>query len=434
MKKVFRACHLILFFTIIATFPAHSVEMRRDTLCTSINFRQGYSIIDPDFENNRASLQRMTAWLDSLSAGESIIRLVTVRGSASPEGFTPYNRKLSIKRAENIGRHLMASRALPDSIVKAVDSDVDWELLRRMVLESGQEWSEEAAKIIAETPIWIFDKEGKIIDGKKRQLAMLGGGRPWFFMSQHFFPAMRNAGYTIICEHEPAAATYVAETTIDNRSEVTDTAMAIVLPPPQETAMQPAQAAAATVDAGQAPGTRFTALLKTNMLYDAAAVPNIAMEIALGNRWSIEAGWMYAGWKSAGRHRSWRINGGEAGVRFYIKGAPGDNSLLTGHHIGIYGQMLTYDFQFGGEGEIADNWSYGAGIAYGYSLPVARHLNIDFTLGIGYLGGKYKKYHPVDDCDVWDATYTRNWFGPTKVEVALVWYIGGNKARKGGGK
>ena len=39
-------------------------------------------------------------------------------------------------------------------------------------------------------------------------------------------------------------------------------------------------------------------------------------------------------------------------------------------------------------------WSYGGGVAYGYSLPVGHRFNVDFTLGIGYLGGSYKEYIP----------------------------------------
>ena len=38
----------------------------------------------------------------------------------------------------------------------------------------------------------------------------------------------------------------------------------------------------------------------------------------------------------------------------------------------------------------------GGGVAYGYSLPVGHRFNVDFTLGIGYLGGSYKEYIPLD--------------------------------------
>ena len=75
----------------------------------------------------------------------------------------------------------------------------------------------------------------------------------------------------------------------------------------------------------------------------------------------------------------------------------------------------------------------GGGVAYGYSLPVGHRFNVDFTLGIGYLGGSYKEYIPLDGHYVWQTTKNRRWFGPTKAGISLVWLIGrGNYSRKKG--
>ena len=117
---------------------------------------------------------------------------------------------------------------------------------------------------------------------------------------------------------------------------------------------------------------------------------------------------------------------------------------LTGHHLGIYGQIFTYDFETGGLGYMGGRpggtlWgrmNYAAGVEYGYSLPVARRLNVDFTIGVGYWGGTYHEYKPVDGCYVWQSTRQRHWLGPTKAEVSLVWLVGcGNyNGEKGGGR
>lgn len=65
---------------------------------------------------------------------------------------------------------------------------------------------------------------------------------------------------------------------------------------------------------------------------------------------------------------------------------------------------------------------------------MAKRLNIDFTIGIGYLRGEYKEYKPIDGCYVWQATKMRNWIGPTKAEISLVWLIGHKNCneKKGG--
>ena len=76
-----------------------------------------------------------------------------------------------------------------------------------------------------------------------------------------------------------------------------------------------------------------------------------------------------------------------------------------------------------------------AGIEYGYSLPIGRRLNIDFTLGLGYLGGKVVKYEPADRGYLWEDTHNFTWFGPVKAEISLTWLIGrGNVNMKGGNR
>ena len=72
-------------------------------------------------------------------------------------------------------------------------------------------------------------------------------------------------------------------------------------------------------------------------------------------------------------------------------------------------------------------WSYSAGLTLGYSMPIARRFNLEFGLGVGYLGGEYKKYDVSDCADgVFPVlgSYKRNYFGLTKAGVSLVWLIG----------
>lgn len=182
--------------------------------------------------------------------------------------------------------------------------------------------------------------------------------------------------------------------------------------------------------------------VKTNLLYDALLVPNAGVEFYLGKGFSASGSWMYAWWKKNRRHRYWRIYGGELAIRKYFC-RPEGGSPLSGHHLGVYGQILTYDFETGGRGYMGgkpggtlwEKMNYTAGLEYGYSLPVARRLNIDFVIGLGYWGGTYYEYLPMDNHYVWQATKQRHWFGPTKAEISLVWLLGrGNHNLKKGGK
>ena len=183
--------------------------------------------------------------------------------------------------------------------------------------------------------------------------------------------------------------------------------------------------------------------IRTNMLFDIAAVPNLGAEFYLGKNFSILADWMYGWWSSNHRHRYWQIYGGGLGARWYF-GRKADAKPLTGHHLGVYGSALIFDFEWGSTGYMGgkpggtlwDRCLVNSGIEYGYSLPIGSHLNIDFSIGLGYLGGNYIKYFTFDNDYYREKEYKMHFFGPTKAEISLVWLLGrGNSNnRKGGGE
>lgn len=174
--------------------------------------------------------------------------------------------------------------------------------------------------------------------------------------------------------------------------------------------------------------------LRTNLLYDAALIPNIGIEIWLGKQFTIGADWFgtWLSWDE--RHLYWQGYGGYLTLRYYF-GKQAKAYRFVGHHAGIYGSALTYDVEFGGKGYQAAKFGFGGGLEYGYSLRLNRSLSFDFTLGVGYQGGEYKVYQPTNDGTghyEWLATYKRHWIGPTKAEISLKWMIAPVGKKKGG--
>ncbi len=184
-----------------------------------------------------------------------------------------------------------------------------------------------------------------------------------------------------------------------------------------------------TVDRPVRNSRPFCMSVSTNMLFDLLATPNIGAEFHIAENWSVAANWHYAWWQSIPDNFFWRTYGGNISVRKYF-GKKAKEKPLTGHHLGVYGQMITYDFEFGAMGYLADRWNWSAGVEYGYSLPVARKLNIEFTFGAGYHWGVYAEYFPVDDHYVWQGTKRRRYIGPTKCEISLVWLLGSSNSNK----
>ena len=292
---------------------------------------------------------------------------------------------------------------------------VDWTGLTALVEASDMPYRAEVLDILHHTPEWVV-RDGQVVDSRKRQLEMLYGGRAWQYMEDHFFAQLRSTSVRVSCEFE-TFRTPEPEVVRDTVFIIQRDTMVL-----RDTVR---------ICYGGRSRRPFYMALKTNLLYDVALVPNIGVEFYLGKGWSVGGNWIYAWWKSDKRHNYWRTYGGELDVRKYF-GKKAKEKPLTGHHLGVYGQMLTYDFELGGTG-CQSKSSYGVGIEYGYSLPVAKRLNIDFGIGIGYLGGEYKEYKPIDGHYVWQATRQRHWFGPTKAEISLVWLIGRGNTNKGKG-
>ena len=175
-------------------------------------------------------------------------------------------------------------------------------------------------------------------------------------------------------------------------------------------------------------------VLKNNIAYDAAMIPNIGLELYLEQNWSLSYSWMFAWWENDAKHRFWHIYGGEIEAKKWI-GRRADKYKMEGHHLGGYIMAGTYDFEWGHGGEMS-NISLNVGISYGYTVRIAKEWYLDFGLGMGYVTGTYKKYKPTDYCYCLTKTKKRNYFGPSKAEITLIWSVGGyfDTKLKGGRK
>ena len=416
---------IAFIFLALAMQTAAAQENDKKEVC--IGFRVGSSLLDPKFENNEASLNDVIQFLNEVRNDTTIeLTQVTFCGSASPEGGNKLNRKLAQRRCANMEQYVRQRIMLPEDIIKRQEWSDAWQKLAIYVENSDMPNKKEVLHELLETPEYTYNKYGALVDSRKKRLMDMNYGRTWNYMLDKFFPSVRNASailVTIRKKNEPAPQPEPQPVPEEPKQPEP-----VVQPEPIVDTKQPAYFA-----------------IKTNMLYDALLVPNVGVEFSLGKRWSVAADWMYGWWSRNKSHRYWRVYGGGLTVRKYF-GAKAAEKPLQGHHIGINAQMLTYDIEFGGKGYMGgkpggtlwDRMNYTIGAEYGYSMPVARRLNIDFSLAAGYMGGRYYEYTPLDGHYVWQATKNRKWIGPTKVEVSLVWLLGhGNyntKTKKGGEK
>lgn len=184
------------------------------------------------------------------------------------------------------------------------------------------------------------------------------------------------------------------------------------------------------VDEVHEESTAPTFQLRTNGLYDLALSPNIGLEWQSSFGLAFQFDYVGAWWNSPSKNRFFSNYGFQTEIRYYFKHKNTANPF-RGLHAGVYGQMATFDFEFGGEGVQCPNLddAWGLGLSGGYTLPISRRWAIDFVLGLGYFTAKYKTYDPTSNGG-YQATGTKRlkFFGPTKLEVSFVWSL--NKDNK----
>lgn len=403
----------------VGLMSAGSIYAAESHDSVEVLFRQGRANLDPDFGGNGVRLDSIMQKLRT----DSRLRVKSVRvtGSASPEGSVTINRKLSHRRADAI----ISALGLDDSIASFNYIGRDWAGLARMVEADEQTPSRgEVLSLLREINSSLSAGEPDNAANLQR-LKSVAGGVPYAYMYSRMFPSLR---FSRLCvDYEPQIRPMIVTAGVPSlksmEPEICVIDSPLSLPEPARDIRKP-----------------FYMALKTNMLYDALAVPNVGVEFYVGRNWSVTGDWTYAWWNKDSRHRYWRIYGGTVGVRRWF-GRAAERKPLTGHHVGLNAGVVTFDFEWGGKGYMGgkpghnlwDRCMATASVEYGYSLPVSRRLNIDFSLGVGYVGGKVVDYIPSGDSYLWQRTRHVNWFGPTKAEVALVWLIGhGNYNRKGG--
>ena len=126
--------------------------------------------------------------------------------------------------------------------------------------------------------------------------------------------------------------------------------------------------------------------LKTNLLFDAALMPNVEIEVPVGKRWSVNGEYAFPWWQfDRGKYCMQVLMGGLEG-RYWLgsRKSREDREVLTGHFLGLYAGGGKYDLQWGEKGYQGE-FFIAAGVSYGWATRIARHLHLEFNIGIGLL-------------------------------------------------
>ena len=155
---------------------------------------------------------------------------------------------------------------------------------------------------------------------------------------------------------------------------------------------------------------------------DVVRIPNLALEVGLSKKVSLEVPFYYNPWKYSDS-KQLKMSMVQPEVRYWLC------DKFNGHFFGVHGMVGNYqttglDLPF----SIFDDTDkyrykgnfYGGGISYGYQFILGRHWNLEATLGIGYAYVTYKKYECKECGDMVEKS-NKNYFGPTKAALSLIY-------------
>lgn len=407
MRKVLTIIFLLLSFGLCRAQEISEVYVTSDTL--QVYFRQDKILLDSQFRDNGKRLEEFSLRFNALlNNPQSKVSSIFIVSGASPEGPSTHNRYLSDNRAKVVYDYLLNKHLVDSAHIEVESRGVDWKGLKARVKDSDLPYKDEVLEILA-LPEWI-SKDGKVVDGRKARLMNYQGGKVWNELYDLYFPDLRGTrvmiAYNIL---------------------KTDTIKPIPIPPVEPPKVEfpkhiPPIPVLEPINV-EFPKEKkpFYLAIETNLLFDALAIPNIGAEIGIYKGLTVGGNYQNIWLRDKAWTRWYRFEGFEVGINWYINKK---NRPFKGHHIGIYGQMVTWDFTIDGRGYLAERWAYGGGISYGYVLPIGKRFNLDFEIGIGYLGGNMHEYIPEDGHRVWQSYEPFHWIGPTKLGITLQWLIG----------
>lgn len=426
---------LVLFFLVSAFAPpgfaAATGTQKHDAdenACTAgdsilIYFSLDQTDIRPYMEQNH---EETASFIESLKEAYASGRLkkIEIRAYSCLIGTNLSCNNVAHRRAQSLADYIIANSGIPSRFVHIEQTGIGWDTLAGLVRDDMDvPGRDNVLKALSDTPVWIFDSEGKVIGGKKKQLMEIRGGRAFAYMREHFFEKMRYASATFsitapVSEQEPITFTEQAPAT----APATEEAPATV---PQETpatvTQEPAETdAAAATEKSRMKREEFWETskiwLKTNIPYWGLVVPNIAAEVRLADHWSLDIPVFYSPFTVANSY-CFRVLAMQPSVRYWLK------PEMKGHFFGVHLTGGAFNIAVDNKFRYQDtDGVWGAGIDYGYALKFSRHWGMEFNIGVGYLWTKYQTFYNVENGAPF-STDTKNYFGITRVGISLIYKL-----------
>ena len=422
----------LLLLPVAASAQADNTITSADTVGVKVYFRQGYSSLQPAFRENGIRLDEFMRRVSEMHA-DSTARLnsIDIVAYASPEGSFTLNRKLARKRAENISTYLRGNMPfLSGSLFNVQPKGIDWNGLAAMVEASDMRYRSKVLNILRNVPETTY-RNGKLVDSRLKRLMDLRGGRPYNYMLTHFFPELRAAGAYVICDFVRIAQPAIPDESdqsdqsdeSDNDATIEETDTVVSLP---ADTLNLVTDNSDLIPARERDYDRWA--IKSNALYLAAGVTNIGGEYAFHRHWSVDLPLVYSPYTLARTYRM-RFLYIQPEARYWL------DRPMKGHFFGVHLHAGVFNVSLDNKNRYqSEKGFHGAGISYGYAMPLSRRWSMEFTVGVGYAFTKYCTYYNVPNGLRYEKDIPYHYWGLTKLGLNFVYRFGDKCGKTKSGK
>lgn len=421
---------IFLFALIVTTVRAQNLGTEKKDFI--LHFRFDRSLVDSGYRNNNHTLRALQELLsDSLTAAE--IDTIDIHAYSSPDGNGVYNHALARRRAKAMKGYLVWKYPhLNQRSIHTGAGVAEWRALLPLIENSpDMPCRKQVMEILAS------DVSAGVMEIRLRTV---GGGAAYRYIRRHILPELRNASVCTVWLKKPRFTTILEgvrkETLtplcrIGNYRNIFSSSCVKRANDLTVSGREGTTRNVSPAFTGKVPKRPFIAL-KTNLLFDLAFMPNVELEVPIGERWSVNGELMFPWWLFDGDKYCLQILSGGVEGRYWL-GNRSNRRVLTGYFFGLYAGGGKYDLQWDKNGYQGE-FFIAAGVSYGYSMRIVRNLNLEFSLGIGLLRTGYEHYHARDSYQtlLWQNNGRYTWIGPTKAKISLVWML--NRKMKGGKK
>ena len=159
--------------------------------------------------------------------------------------------------------------------------------------------------------------------------------------------------------------------------------------------------------------SRYVAV-KTNLAAWVGTIMNLAADVQVSEHFSVELPVLWCPWHVSSKHAVKTFTIQPEG-RYWLA-RPG-----KGHFFGVHAHIGWFNVKWNRDRyQDTSRPLLGAGISYGYLLPLGEHWAGEFTLGAGYANLKYNTYYNIGNGARID-TRTKNYWGITRVGISVVY-------------